>query len=91
MTRAMSTGGIPATNFIYADKTDALPMSTMRFSRIGSRASTIPVSCPVILRQACGRGALGFDRMPKIVNPESGFLVNSNNTPLHGSRPVAWS
>ena len=32
-------------------------------------------------------GALGFDRMPKIVDPASGYLVNSNNTPFIAAGP----
>lgn len=86
-TRAMSIGGIPATNFIYADKTGRIayvynalfPDRKPGFDYTG----VLPGDTSASLWQ----GALGFDRMPKIMNPESGFLVNSNNTPFMAAGP----
>lgn len=86
-TRAMSIGGIPATNFIYADKTGRIayvynalfPDRKPGFDYTG----VLPGDTSADLWQA----SLGFDRMPKIVNPKSGFLVNSNNTPFMAAGP----
>ena len=86
-TQAMSIGGIPATNFIYADKTGRIayvynalfPDRKPGFDYTG----VLPGDTSADLWQ----GALGFDRMPKIVNPQSGFLVNSNNTPFMAAGP----
>ncbi len=86
-TRAMSLGGIPATNFIYADKTGRIaylynalfPPRKPGFDYTG----VLPGDTSADMWQ----GALGFDRMPKVVSPASGWVVNSNNTPFLAAGP----
>ncbi len=86
-TRAMSLGGIPATNFIYADKTGRIayvynalfPPRKAGFDYTG----LLPGDTSADMWQ----GALGFDRMPKVVNPASGWVVNANNTPFLAAGP----
>lgn len=86
-TRAMSLGGIPATNFIYADKTGRIayvynalfPPRKPGFDYTG----VVPGDTSADMWQ----GSLGFDRMPKIVNPASGWVVNANNTPFLAAGP----
>ena len=88
-TRAMSLGGIPATNFIYADKTGRIayvynalfPPRKAGFDYTG----VVPGDTSADMWQ----GSLGFDRMPKLVNPSSGWLVNANNTPFLAAGPGA--
>ena len=78
----MSLGGIPSTNFIYADKTGRIaylynalfPARKAGFDYTG----VVPGDTSATMWQ----GALGFDAMPKIVSPASGFVVNANNTPF---------
>jgi acyl-homoserine-lactone acylase len=85
--RAMSLGGIPATNFIYADKTGRIayvynalfPPRKTGFDYTG----VVPGDTSADMWQ----GTLGFDRMPKIVNPASGWVVNANNTPFLAAGP----
>lgn len=86
-TKAMSLGGIPATNFVYADKTGRIayiynalfPDRKPGFDYTG----VLPGDTSATLWQ----GALGVDRMPRIVDPKSGFLVNANNTPFMAAGP----
>jgi acyl-homoserine-lactone acylase len=86
-TRAMSLGGIPATNFIYADKTGRIayvynalfPPRKPGFDYTG----VVPGDTSADMWQ----GSLGFDRMPKIVSPASGWVVNANNTPFLAAGP----
>lgn len=86
-TRAMSLGGIPATNFIYADKTGRIAYlyNALFPPRKGGYDYTgvLPGDTSADMWQ----GALGFDRMPKVVNPASGWVVNSNNTPFLAAGP----
>ena len=86
-TRAMSLGGIPATNFIYADTTGRIayiynalfPPRKPGFDYTG----VLPGDTSADMWQ----GTLGFGRMPKIVSPASGWVVNSNNTPFLAAGP----
>jgi acyl-homoserine-lactone acylase len=84
-TKSMSIGGIPATNFIYADKTGRI--AYLYYALFPDRkggydyGNILPgdVSGPLWSR------SLGFDRVPKIVNPASGFVANANNTPFRAA------
>ena len=86
-TKSMSLGGIPATNFIYADKTGRI--AYLYYAQFPDRkagydyAGILPgdVSGPLWSQ------SLGFDRIPKIVSPESGFVANANNTPFRAAGP----
>ena len=86
-TTAMSLGGIPATNFIYADKTGRIayvynalfPPRKPGFDYTG----VMPGDTSADMWQ----GNLGFDQMPKIVSPASGWVVNANNTPFLAAGP----
>jgi acyl-homoserine-lactone acylase len=78
----MSLGGIPATNFIYADKTGRI--AYIYYALIPPRkpgydyTKVLPGNTSADMWQ----GSISFDQMPKVVNPASGFVVNSNNTPF---------
>lgn len=86
-TKAMSLGGIPATNFIYADKTGriAYVYNAMFPPRKAGYDYTGVVAGDTSANM--WQGTLGFDRMPRIVNPASGWVVNANNTPFLAAGP----
>ena len=84
---AMALQGVPATNFIYADKAgniadwynakipDRKPGPDWRHAVSGTDASLI------------WQRAIPFASYPHLINPASGFLFNSNNTPLVAAGP----
>ena len=84
---AMALQGVPATNFIYADKAgniadwynaripDRTPGPDWRRVVSGTEASLI------------WSRAIPFASYPHLINPASGFLFNSNNTPLVAAGP----
>ncbi len=84
---SMAMGGIPATNFLYADKTGRIAF--VYYAQFPDRkpgydyAGTLPGDTSKALWQ----GAVPFDRMPKIIDPASGFLQNANNTPFMAAGP----
>ncbi len=96
-TKSMSLGGIPATNFIYADKTGRI--AYIYYALFPNRKPGFDYTqvLPGDTSADMWSGAVGFDAMPKIVNPTSGYIVNSNNTPFLASgagselKPRDWS
>jgi acyl-homoserine-lactone acylase len=86
-TRAMSIGGIPSTNFIYADKTGRIAMLYNALFPARKPGFDYTGVLPGDTSAAMWQGPLGFDRMPKIVNPASGWVVNANNTPFVAAGP----
>jgi acyl-homoserine-lactone acylase len=86
-TRAMSLGGIPATNFIYADKTGRIAYIYNALFPPRKAGYDYTGVVPGDTSADMWQGALGFDRMPKVVNPASGWVVNSNNTPFLAAGP----
>jgi acyl-homoserine-lactone acylase len=86
-TASMSLGGIPATNFIYADKTGRIAyIYNAQFPdrREGfDYTKVLPgdVSAPI------WSGPVPFARFPKVVDPASGFVHNENNTPFVAAGP----
>jgi acyl-homoserine-lactone acylase len=86
-TKSMSLGGIPATNFIYADKTGRIAF--VYYAQFPDRKSGYDYTgtVPGDTSKALWQGAVTFDQMPKIVDPASGFLQNANNTPFMAAGP----
>lgn len=84
---AMAIQGVPATNFIYADKAgniayvynaaipDRKPGPDWRGILPGTDSSLI------------WKGPIPYSSYPKLINPASGTLFNSNNTPLLAAGP----
>ena len=84
---AMALQGVPATNFIYADKAGNIalwynakiperkPGPDWRRAVSGSDSSLI------------WSRAIPFASYPHLINPASGFVFNSNNTPLVAAGP----
>jgi acyl-homoserine-lactone acylase len=84
---AMAMQGVPATNFIYADRAgtiaywynaaipDRKPGPDWRHPVSGTDSSLI------------WRRPIAWDKVPHLINPASGYLFNSNNTPLLAAGP----
>ena len=84
---AMALQGVPATNFIYADK--AGNIASWYNAEIPHRKPG-----PDWRREVSGTDssliwtrAIPFASYPHLINPDSGFLFNSNNTPLVAAGP----
>jgi acyl-homoserine-lactone acylase len=84
---AMSGQGVPATNFIYADRAGNVglfynAMFPDRPSGFDWR-SVLPGDRSAALWQR----TLPFDRVPTLLNPASGYVMNANNTPFSAAGP----
>ncbi len=96
-TKSMSLGGIPATNFIYADKTGRI--AYLYYALFPNRKPGFDYTkvLPGNTSADMWDGPVGFDAVPKLVNPASGYIVNSNNSPFFAAgagselNPKDWS
>jgi acyl-homoserine-lactone acylase len=79
---AMNIGGIPGTNFLYADKSGRIAYVYNALFPPRKPGFDYRGILPGDTSKALWSGALGFDRMPKIIDPKSGFVTNANNTPF---------
>ena len=86
-TQSMAIGGIPATNFIYADKTGRVAYIYNALFPDRKPGYDYTKLLPGDTSAAMWEGPVGFDRYPKIVNPASGFVQNANNTPFLAAGP----
>lgn len=85
---AMAMNAVPSLNTIYADKTGAIgfvynaliPDRTPGHDYQGILDGADPA--------LVWRGALGFDAVPQLYNPRSGYLVSANGTPLRVTDPA---
>ncbi len=84
---AMAGQGVPATNFIYADAKGNIGLyyNAMFPDRPDGHdwRTILPGDTSATLWQ----GALPFTRVPALVNPASGYVMNSNNTPYIAAGP----
>ena len=75
---------IPSTNFIYADKTGTI--AYVYNAAIPARPEGVEANWRSVLpgdrSDLIWQGAVDYDALPRIVNPASGWLYNSNNTPF---------
>ena len=86
-TQSMAIGGIPATNFIYADKTGRVAYIYNALFPDRKPGYDYTKLLPGDTSAALWKGPVGFDRYPKIVDPASGFVQNANNTPFLAAGP----
>ena len=86
-TQSMAIGGIPATNFIYADKTGRVAYIYNALFPNRKPGYDYTKLLPGDTSAAMWEGPVGFDRYPKIVDPASGFVQNANNTPFLAAGP----
>ncbi|MFM5949017.1 MAG: penicillin acylase family protein, partial [Novosphingobium sp.] len=84
---AMAIQGVPATNFIYADKAGNIGYwynAAMPERKAGPDwRSVLPGSDSSLIWQR----PIPFASYPHLINPASGYLYNSNNTPLLAAGP----
>lgn len=84
---AMASQGVPATNFVYADAAGNIAMfyNAMFPDRAAGYdwRGELPGDDP----RALWRKTLPFDRVPALVNPGSGYVMNANNSPWVAAGP----
>lgn len=80
----LSRLAIPSTNFIYADKTGTI--AYVYNAAIPDRPARVKADWRSVLpgnrSDLIWQGAVDYAALPRIVNPASGWLYNSNNTPF---------
>ncbi|WP_379922320.1 acylase [Erythrobacter sp. R86502] len=80
----LSRLAIPSTNFIYADKAGTI--AYVYNAAIPKRPEGVTANWRGILpgnrSDLIWRGSVDYETLPRIVNPASGWLYNSNNTPF---------
>lgn len=82
--KAMAIGGVPATNFIYADKAGNIAYWYN---------AAIPLRAPgpdwrhAVKNAPAWHHYVPWEQLPHLINPASGYLFNSNNTPLLAAGP----
>lgn len=79
---AMQTGGTPATNFIYADKTGRIGFFYYALHPNRKPGFDYNTILPGDRSDLIWQGSRGWDAIPKIIDPKSGFVTNANNTPF---------
>ena len=85
--KSMAIGGIPATNFVYADKTGRVAYIYNALFPDRKPGFDYTGELPGDTSAALWNGPVGFDRYPKIVDPASGFVQNANNNPFLAAGP----
>jgi acyl-homoserine-lactone acylase len=86
-TASMRLGGIPATNFLYADKSGRI--AYLNYALFPDRKPGYDYT-KVLKGDTSANlwtGPVPFDRIPKIIDPASGYVQNANNTPFLTSGP----
>ena len=84
---AMAGQGVPATNFIYADRDGNIGMFYNAMFPDRPAGFDWRGILPGDTSRALWTRTLGFDRAPQLVNPASGYLMNANNTPFTAAGP----
>ena len=83
--RAMAIQGVPATNFLYADAAGNIAHfynATFPNRQPGYDYAKV---LPGDTSRDFAPGTLPWGRVPRNVNPGSGFLINANNTPYQAA------
>ena len=86
-TAAMSLRGIPATNFIYADKTGRIGYYYNALFPDRKDGFDYTGVLPGDTSAAMWSKVLPWEATPMIVDPASGFVTNANNTPFLAAGP----
>ena len=85
--KALSMQGIPATNFLYADKAGNIAYfynASFPNRKPGFDYATV---LPGDTSRDYAPGTVPWNMVPRNVNPASGFLVNANSTPYLSAGP----
>lgn len=84
---AMSGQGVPATNFIYADREGNIGLFYNAMFPDRPAGFDWRGILPGDTSRALWQRTLAFDRVPALVNPASGYVMNANNTPFTAAGP----
>lgn len=84
---AMSAQGVPATNFIYADREGNIGLFYNAMIPDRPAGYDWRTILPGDRSGDLWTRSLAFDRLPQLVNPASGYLINANNTPFTAAGP----
>jgi acyl-homoserine-lactone acylase len=95
--KSMALGGIPATNFIYADKSGRIAYLYYALFPARKPGYDYTQVLPGDTSADLWAGNVPFAAIPKLIDPASGYVTNANNTPFlaagSGSEldPKDWS
>jgi acyl-homoserine-lactone acylase len=84
---AMARQGVPATNFIYADAAGNIAFFYNGLFPERRPGFAWDKLLPGDRSDALWTRTLPFDRVPRLINPASGYLINANNTPFRAAGP----
>lgn len=85
--RAMRIGGVPATNFVYADRTGRIALIYNAMFPRREPGYDYGGVLPGDTSRDFQPGSLPWSAVPKNVDPPSGFLMNANNSPYLAAGP----
>ena len=84
---AMAGQGVPATNFIYADAKGNIGMFYNAMFPDRAPGFDWRTVLPGDTSKALWQKSLPFTRVPALINPASGYVMNANNTPFVAAGP----
>lgn len=84
---AMRAQGVPATNFIYADREGNIGLFYNAMIPDRAAGHDWRTILPGDSSRNLWTRTLAFDRLPQLVNPASGYVMNANNTPFTAAGP----
>lgn len=84
---AMARQGVPATNFIYADRAGNIGLFYNAMFPDRPAGYDWRGLLPGDTSRDLWTRTLPFDRVPAVINPASGYVINSNNTPFTAAGP----
>lgn len=84
---AMSAQGVPATNFIYADRAGNIGLFYNAMIPDRPNGYDWRTILPGDSSRDLWTRTLAFERLPQLVNPASGYVINANNTPFTAAGP----
>lgn len=85
--QAMAIQGVPATNFIYADAKGNIAMAYNALFPDRKPGANWRGVVPGNRSDLIWKGHIGWDRVPLLINPASGYIMNANNTPYVAAGP----
>lgn len=85
--KAMAIQGVPATNFIYADAKGNIAMAYNALFPARKPGANWRGVLPGNRSDLIWQEHLPWDRVPLLVNPASGYIMNANNTPYVAAGP----
>jgi acyl-homoserine-lactone acylase len=84
---AMAIQGVPATNFIYADAAGNIAMAYNALFPARKPGADWRGVLPGNRSELIWQGHLPWGKVPLLVNPASGYIMNANNTPYVAAGP----